>query len=54
MLTLLSDQSVAFPCQALLFEEAKFKAFDLVSKPEGEGTPTTDFRALFAQVNSLF
>jgi len=40
--------------QALLFEEAKFKAFDLVSKPEGEGTPTTDFRALFAQVNSLF
>jgi len=40
--------------QALLFEEAKFKAFDLASKPEGEGTPTTDFRALFAQVNSLF
>jgi len=40
--------------QALLFEEAKFKAFDLVSKPEGEGTPTTDFRALFAQVNSRF
>jgi len=40
--------------QALLFEEAKFKAFDLASKPEGEGTPTTDFRALFAQVNSRF
>ncbi|XP_062232376.1 uncharacterized protein At2g37660, chloroplastic-like [Phragmites australis] len=28
----------------LLFEEAKFKAFDLASKPEGEGTPTADFR----------
>lgn len=40
--------------QALLFEEAKFKAFDLASKPEGEGTPTTDFRALFAQVSSRF
>ncbi|KAL6619650.1 hypothetical protein ACP70R_034789 [Stipagrostis hirtigluma subsp. patula] len=38
--------------QALLFEEAKFKAFDLASKPEGEGTPTTDFRNLFAQVSS--
>ncbi|KAL6865318.1 hypothetical protein ACP4OV_016469 [Aristida adscensionis] len=40
--------------QALLFEEAKFKALDLASKPEGEGTPTTDFRALFAQVSSRF
>ncbi|KAJ1261208.1 hypothetical protein BS78_09G010500 [Paspalum vaginatum] len=40
--------------QALLFEEAKFKAFDLASKPEGEGIPTTDFRALFSQINSRF
>uniref|UniRef100_A0A804PTS6 NAD(P)-binding domain-containing protein n=1 Tax=Zea mays TaxID=4577 RepID=A0A804PTS6_MAIZE len=40
--------------QALLFEQAKFKAFDLSSKPEGEGTPTTDFRTRFAQVNSRF
>jgi hypothetical protein len=40
--------------QALLSEEAKFKAFDLASKPEGEGTPTKDFRALFSQVSSRF
>jgi hypothetical protein len=40
--------------QALLFEEAKFKAFDLASKPQGEGTPTKDFRVLFSQVNSRF
>ncbi|KAJ8427852.1 hypothetical protein Cgig2_012552 [Carnegiea gigantea] len=39
--------------QALLHEEAKSKAFDLASKPEGVGTPTTDFRALFAQVTAL-
>lgn len=43
-----------FPMQALLFEEARFKAFDLASKPEGEGTPTKDFRALFTQVSSRF
>ncbi|KAJ8427851.1 hypothetical protein Cgig2_012551 [Carnegiea gigantea] len=40
--------------QALLHEEAKSKAFDLASKPEGVGTPTTDFRALFAQVTARF
>ncbi|MQL85943.1 hypothetical protein Taro_018478 [Colocasia esculenta] len=40
--------------QALQFEEAKFKAFDLASKPEGAGTPTTDFKALFSQVTSRF
>lgn len=40
--------------QALLFEEAKNKAFDLASKPEGEGTPTTDFQAMFAGVTSKF
>ncbi|KAL5230186.1 hypothetical protein ABZP36_028962 [Zizania latifolia] len=39
---------------ALLIEEARFKAFDLASKPEGQGAPTTDFRALFSQVNSPF
>ncbi|KAL9267465.1 hypothetical protein AKJ16_DCAP26069 [Drosera capensis] len=40
--------------QALQFEEAKFKAFDLASKPEGAGTPTTDFKALFAKVTARF
>lgn len=40
--------------QALLFEEAKFKAFDLASKPEGVGTPTKDFKALFAQITTRF
>lgn len=34
--------------QALQLEEARFKALDLVSKPEGTGTPTKDFKALFA------
>ncbi|XP_031377416.1 uncharacterized protein At5g02240-like [Punica granatum] len=40
--------------QAVLFEEAKFKAFDLASKPEGTGTPTKDFKDLFSQVTSRF
>ncbi|KAI0512135.1 hypothetical protein KFK09_012771 [Dendrobium nobile] len=40
--------------QALQFEEAKFKAFDLASKPEGTGTPTTDFKALFSQTSERF
>ncbi|CAO2820300.1 unnamed protein product [Amaranthus hypochondriacus] len=40
--------------QALQFEEAKFKAFDLASKPEGSGEPTTDFKALFSQVATRF
>ncbi|XP_059647076.1 uncharacterized protein At5g02240-like [Cornus florida] len=40
--------------QALQFEEAKFKALDLSSKPEGTGTPTKDFKALFSQVTSRF
>jgi hypothetical protein len=40
--------------QALQFEEAKFKAFDLASKPEGVGTPTKDFKALFAQITTRF
>lgn len=40
--------------QALQFEEAKFKAFDLASKPEGVGTPTKDFRALFSQITTRF
>ncbi|KAL0545109.1 hypothetical protein IC582_020251 [Cucumis melo] len=40
--------------QALQFEEAKFKAFDLASKPEGVGTPTKDFKALFSQVTTRF
>uniref|UniRef100_A0A0C9QNY1 TSA: Wollemia nobilis Ref_Wollemi_Transcript_15453_1144 transcribed RNA sequence n=1 Tax=Wollemia nobilis TaxID=56998 RepID=A0A0C9QNY1_9CONI len=40
--------------QALLFEEAKNKAFDLASKPEEAGSPTEDFRALFSQVSAKF
>lgn len=40
--------------QALNFEEAKFKAFDIASKPEGTGTPTTDFKTLFAQITARF
>ncbi|CAI7732249.1 unnamed protein product [Closterium sp. NIES-54] len=35
--------------QALLFNEAKSKALDLVSREEGDGTVTTDFKALFAR-----
>ncbi|KAJ4834787.1 hypothetical protein Tsubulata_042665 [Turnera subulata] len=40
--------------QALQYEESKFKAFDLASKPEGAGTPTKDFKALFAQITTRF
>ncbi|KAK6779278.1 hypothetical protein RDI58_021462 [Solanum bulbocastanum] len=40
--------------QALQYEEAKFKAFDLASKPEGTGTPTKDFKTLFAQIATHF
>ncbi|XVF08110.1 hypothetical protein REPUB_Repub06bG0197600 [Reevesia pubescens] len=40
--------------QALKFDEAKFKAFDLASKPEGVGTPTKDFKALFSQIITRF
>ncbi|XP_024973641.1 uncharacterized protein At5g02240-like [Cynara cardunculus var. scolymus] len=40
--------------QALQIEEAKCKALDLASKPEGTGTPTTDFKALFSQVTTQF
>lgn len=40
--------------QALQYEEAKCKAFDLASKPEGDGTPTKDFKALFSQISTRF
>ncbi|XP_020241599.1 uncharacterized protein At2g37660, chloroplastic-like isoform X2 [Asparagus officinalis] len=40
--------------QALQFDEAKFKAFDLASKPEGVGEPTKDFKALFSQATARF
>ncbi|CAI9783258.1 unnamed protein product [Fraxinus pennsylvanica] len=40
--------------QALNFDEAKFKAFDLASKPEGTGTPTKDFKALFSHITTRF
>ncbi|OVA17844.1 hypothetical protein BVC80_1835g236 [Macleaya cordata] len=46
---------VAEACvQAVLFEEVKFKAFDLGSMPEGTGTPTKDFKALFAPITTAF
>lgn len=51
----ISRADVAEACvQALLIEEAKNKAFDLASKPEGEGTPTTDFKKLFSQITTTF
>ncbi|KAJ8899911.1 hypothetical protein K2173_019615 [Erythroxylum novogranatense] len=40
--------------QALQYEEAKFKAFDLASKPEGTGTPTKDFKTLFSRITTPF
>ncbi|KAL6987636.1 hypothetical protein U1Q18_013383 [Sarracenia purpurea var. burkii] len=40
--------------QALQYEEAKFKAFDLASKPEGTGTPTKDFKTLFSKITTRF
>lgn len=40
--------------QALLIEEANDKAFDLASKPEEAGSPTTDFKALFSEVSTKF
>jgi uncharacterized protein YbjT (DUF2867 family) len=40
--------------QALLHEEARNKAFDVASKPEGQGAATSDFKALFAGVTAAF
>ncbi|KAK1354714.1 Sanguinarine reductase [Heracleum sosnowskyi] len=51
----ISRADVAEVCiQALQFEEAKFKAFDLASKPEGTGTPTKDFKDLFSKITTRF
>ncbi|KAH9606425.1 hypothetical protein KSS87_015068 [Heliosperma pusillum] len=51
----ISRADVAEVCiQALQFEEAQFKAFDLASKPEGAGEPTTDFKALFSKITTRF
>ncbi|XP_058109610.1 uncharacterized protein At5g02240-like [Magnolia sinica] len=51
----ISRADVAEACiQALQIEEAKFKALDLASKPEGVGTPTKDFKGLFSQVSACF
>ncbi|KAL6507994.1 hypothetical protein OROGR_024189 [Orobanche gracilis] len=51
----ISRADVAEVCiQALSFEEAKFKAFDLASKPEGSGNPTKDFKALFSGIATKF
>ncbi|XP_047330528.1 uncharacterized protein At5g02240 [Impatiens glandulifera] len=38
----------------LLSEDAKFKAFDLGSLPDGSGTPTNDFKTLFSQITARF
>lgn len=40
--------------KAIRFEEAKYKAFDLGSKPEGTGSPTTEFKAIFSQIMTKF
>ncbi|KAL5717317.1 hypothetical protein ACHQM5_010343 [Ranunculus cassubicifolius] len=40
--------------QALQIEEAKSKALDLASKPEGTGEPTKDFKSLFSQITTRF
>ncbi|KAF5476084.1 hypothetical protein F2P56_007826 [Juglans regia] len=51
----ISREDVAEVCiQALKFEEAKFKAFDLASKLEGVGTPTKDYKALFSHITARF
>ncbi|XP_004492363.1 uncharacterized protein At5g02240-like [Cicer arietinum] len=51
----ITRSDVAEVCiQALNFEEAQFKAFDLASKPEGVGSPTKDFKALFSQIITRF
>ncbi|EFJ29885.1 hypothetical protein SELMODRAFT_170290 [Selaginella moellendorffii] len=48
-------EDVAEVCiQALLHEEAKNKAFDIASKAEEEGSPTTDFKSLFSAVTATF
>eukprot|EP00250_Pteridium_aquilinum_P012056 c20482_g1_i1 orf=175-942(+) len=40
--------------QAIVHDEVKNKAFDLASKPEGVGSPTTNFKELFSQVTAAF
>jgi uncharacterized protein YbjT (DUF2867 family) len=40
--------------QALCLPDSHNKAFDVASKPEGQGTPTTDFKSLFANVTATF
>lgn len=52
--TVTRDDVAEVSIQALQFEEAKFKAFDLASKPERVGTPTKDFKALFSQITTRF
>ncbi|XP_039045907.1 uncharacterized protein At2g37660, chloroplastic-like [Hibiscus syriacus] len=50
-----SHASYAFSFQTgTEIREAKFKAFDLASKPEGVGTPNKDFKALFSQITTRF
>ncbi|KAK4767242.1 hypothetical protein SAY86_014992 [Trapa natans] len=51
----IARSDVAEVCiQALLLEEAKYKALDLSSKPEGDGIPTTDFKDLFSKITARF
>ncbi|KMZ57198.1 Uncharacterized protein, chloroplastic [Zostera marina] len=52
---LIPRSDVAQVCiEAIRFEEAKYKAFDLGSKPEGTGSPTTEFKAIFSQIMTKF
>ncbi|XP_073392508.1 uncharacterized protein At5g02240 isoform X1 [Physcomitrium patens] len=51
----ITRSDVAEMCiQSLLTDLSKNKAFDLASKPEGQGTPTTDFKSLFATITTPF
>ena len=38
--------------QALAIDEARNKALDLVSREEGDGPVSTDFKSLFAKATS--
>ncbi|KAJ6407866.1 hypothetical protein OIU84_011220 [Salix udensis] len=52
--TIARDDVAEVCIQALQYEEAQFKAFDLASKPEGTGTATNDFKSLFSKATARF
>ncbi|TKY66014.1 ATP-dependent zinc metalloprotease FTSH 10 [Spatholobus suberectus] len=45
---------VAEACVQALNYEAKFKAFDMASKPKGASSTTKDFKAFFSQITTCF